>query len=59
MRILIAEDDDALGKLVRQGLEEEHSAVDVFEDGEQARSAATETEDDLVIPDLNVAKLMA
>ena len=44
MRILIAEDDEALAKFVRQGLESEHYTVDVFPDGEQARTAATESE---------------
>jgi chemotaxis response regulator CheB len=43
MRILIAEDDEALARFVRQGLEAERS-VDVFSDGEQARNAATEFE---------------
>jgi two-component system, OmpR family, copper resistance phosphate regulon response regulator CusR len=57
MRILIAEDDEALAKFVRQGLEGEHYSVDVFADGEQARSAATEHEYDLVILDLNLPKL--
>jgi two-component system, OmpR family, copper resistance phosphate regulon response regulator CusR len=57
MRILIAEDDEALGKFVRQGLESEHYTVDICKDGEQARSAATETEYDLVILDLNLPKL--
>lgn len=42
MRILIAEDDEALARFVRQGLEAEHYAVDVFADGEQARVAAAE-----------------
>ena len=44
MRILIAEDDEALAKFVRQGLEGEHYSVDVLSDGEQARTAATEFE---------------
>lgn len=57
MRILIAEDDEALAKFVRQGLEGEHYAVDVFADGEQARSAALQLEYDLVILDLNLPKL--
>ena len=57
MRILIAEDDEALARFVRQGLEAEHHAVDVFADGEQARAAATEFEYDLVILDLNLPKL--
>jgi DNA-binding response OmpR family regulator len=57
MRILIAEDDEALGRFVRQGLEGEHYAVDVVADGEQARAAATEFEYDLVILDLNLPKV--
>ena len=57
MRILIAEDDEALAKFVRQGLEAEHYTVDVFPDGEQARNAATEVEYDVVILDLNLPKL--
>jgi len=57
MRILIAEDDEALAKFVRQGLEGEHYAVDVFPDGEQARTAANEIEYDVVILDLNLPKL--
>lgn len=57
MRILIAEDDEALARFVRQGLEDEHYSVDVFPDGEQARTAATEREYDVVILDLNLPKL--
>jgi len=57
MRILIAEDDEALSKFVRQGLEGEHYSVDVFSDGELARAAATDTEYDVVILDLNLPKL--
>jgi len=57
MRILIAEDDEALGKFVRQGLEGEHYAVDVAADGEQARISATENDYDVVILDLNLPKL--
>ena len=57
MRILIAEDDEALARFVRQGLEAEHYSVDVFPDGEQARAAATEVDYDVVILDLNLPKL--
>jgi two-component system, chemotaxis family, protein-glutamate methylesterase/glutaminase len=57
MRILIAEDDEALARFVRQGLEGEHYAVDVLPDGEQARTAATQLEYDVVILDLNLPKL--
>src|SRR5437879_3722513 len=57
MRILIAEDDEALAKYVRQSLEAEQYTVDVFADGEQARAAASEVEYDFVILDLNLPKL--
>ena len=57
MRILIAEDDEALARFVRQGLEAEHYSVDVLADGEQARTAATQFEYDLVILDLNLPKM--
>jgi two-component system chemotaxis response regulator CheB len=57
MRILIAEDDAALAGFVRQGLVGEHYAVDVVEDGEQARAMGSEFDYDLVILDLNLPKL--
>lgn len=57
MRILIAEDDEALARFVRQGLEAEQYQVDVFSDGEQARAAAVDLEYDLVILDLNLPKI--
>ena len=57
MRILIAEDDEALARFVRQGLEAENYAADIFADGEQARNAATENDYDLVVLDLNLPKL--
>jgi two-component system, OmpR family, copper resistance phosphate regulon response regulator CusR len=57
MRILIAEDDEALGRFVRQGLEAENYSVDIASDGEQARQTATEQDFDLVILDLNLPKI--
>lgn len=57
MRILIAEDDEALAKFVRQGLEAENYSVDILADGEQARTAATDVDYDVVILDLNLPKL--
>jgi len=57
MRILIAEDDEVLARFVRQGLEGEHYTVDVFPDGEQARSAAVENDYDVIILDLNLPKV--
>src|SRR4051812_13352892 len=57
MRILITEDDQALGRFVQQGLEAEHYNVDLFTDGEQALSAAMQSDYDLIILDLNLPKL--
>ena len=57
MKILIAEDDEALARFVRQGLEGEQYSVDVVADGEQARAAANEAEYDVVVLDLNLPKL--
>ena len=57
MRILIVEDDEALARFVRQGLEGEHHIADVSPDGEQARTTATENDYDVVILDLNLPKL--
>jgi two-component system copper resistance phosphate regulon response regulator CusR len=57
MRILMAEDDSALGNFVRKGLEAEHYAVDLSEDGEQTRAMASELDYDLVMLDLNLPRL--
>ncbi|HUO13755.1 MAG TPA: response regulator transcription factor [Verrucomicrobiae bacterium] len=57
MRILLAEDDEALAKFVRQGLESENYSVEQVPDGEQARQLATESEYDIVILDLNLPRL--
>jgi DNA-binding response OmpR family regulator len=57
MRILIAEDDTALAGFVRKGLESEHYAVDVSNDGEQARGLATELDYDLLVLELNLPRL--
>src|ERR1700733_13115494 len=57
MRILIAEDDEALAKFVSQGLTAERYTVDVCSDGEQARTAANEQDYDLIVLDLNLPKL--
>jgi DNA-binding response OmpR family regulator len=57
MRILMAEDDSALGSFVSKGLEAEHYAVDLSGDGEQARAMASELDYDLVMLDLNLPRL--
>jgi DNA-binding response OmpR family regulator/outer membrane protein OmpA-like peptidoglycan-associated protein len=54
MRILITEDDEALARFIRQGLEAENYSIEIVSDGEQARLAATERDFDLVILDLNL-----
>lgn len=57
MRILVVEDDAPLATFVRKGLEAEHYAVDVAEDGELARQMAVGSDYDLMILDLNLLKL--
>ncbi|HXM20191.1 MAG TPA: response regulator [Terriglobales bacterium] len=57
MRILIAEDDSALASFVKKGLDAEHYAVDVSNDGEQARAMAGEFDYDLVVLDLTLPSL--
>jgi DNA-binding response OmpR family regulator len=57
MRILVVEDDIPLAKFIGKGLEEEHYAVDIVHDGEQARVMACESDYDLVILDLTLPKL--
>lgn len=57
MRILIAEDDEALSKFLQQGLAAENYVADVFQDGESARTAASESEYDVVILDLNLPRV--
>jgi two-component system copper resistance phosphate regulon response regulator CusR len=57
MRILVAEDDAALGSFVKKGLESEHCAVDVSTDGKEVRAMAGELDFDLVVLDLNLPRL--
>lgn len=57
MRILIAEDDPALAGFLKKGLEAEHYAVDVSNDGEQSRALAGEYNYDVVVLDLNLPRL--
>src|SRR5260370_25521092 len=54
MRILIVEDDAALSSFIRKGLEAEHHAVDVANEGNQGRSMAIEFDYDLVVLDLQL-----
>ena len=48
----------ALANFVRQGLQAQHYAVDVAEDGEGARVMRSEIDYDLMILDLNVPRVM-
>lgn len=57
MRILLAEDDEALAAFVRKGLEAEHYAVDVSRDGEQSLGLGLGFDYDLAILDLNLPRL--
>jgi len=57
MRILIAEDDEALARFLRHGLESENYSVDILADGEQARQSAIASDYDVVILDLNLPKV--
>ncbi len=52
MRILLAEDDLPLGQSIRQGLEREHYAVDLVQDGEEALTLSRLVSYDLVILDV-------
>lgn len=54
MRVLVAEDDNALASFVRKGLEAEHYSVDIASDGEEAQYMAEEYDYDLVILDLTL-----
>jgi len=54
MRILIVEDDAALSSFIRKGLEAEHHAVDVANEGSTGCAMALEFAYDLVVLDLNL-----
>jgi two-component system, OmpR family, copper resistance phosphate regulon response regulator CusR len=54
MRLLVAENDPALGTFLQRGFDAEHYAVDLTHDGEQAKSMAQQHDYDLAILDLNL-----
>jgi heavy metal response regulator len=56
MRILIAEDDKKVAGFLKKGLQEEHYAVDVCYDGEEALFQAEVNEYDLIILDVMLPK---
>jgi DNA-binding response OmpR family regulator len=52
MRLLLVEDEPKIAHFIKRGLEEEHYAVDVAEDGKDALALADVTPYDLVVLDL-------
>jgi heavy metal response regulator len=56
MRILIAEDDRKVAGFLKKGLKEEHYAVDVCYDGEEALFQAQVNQYDLIILDVMLPK---
>lgn len=57
MRILIVEDEPKVTRTLVKGLEADHFAVDVAENGEEGLQLSTEIDYDLVILDWNLPKL--
>jgi DNA-binding response OmpR family regulator len=57
MRILIAEDDPHLGPSLKKGLEENHYAVDLVTDGEEALSLALAVTYNLIILDILLPRM--
>ncbi len=57
MRILVVEEDVPLARYLQKGLEAEHYAVDIADDGEQGRLLASEYDYDLLVIDLNLPGL--
>ncbi|MBC8248339.1 MAG: response regulator transcription factor [Anaerolineales bacterium] len=56
MRILIVEDERRIAAFIKRGLEEEHYAVDVAYDGEEALDWAAVVEYDLIVLDVLLPK---
>ncbi len=57
MRILVAEDDPRLGRSLKKGLEGNHYAVDLAEDGEETLSLGLSVTYDLIILDILLPRL--
>lgn len=57
MRILIAEDDPHLGPSLKKGLEDNHYAVDLVTDGEEALSLALAVAYNLIILDILLPRI--
>ena len=57
MRILIAEDDPHLGPTLKKGLEENHYAVDLVTDGEEALSLGLAVTYNVIILDILLPRM--
>lgn len=55
-RVLVVEDEPKIAAFIQQGLREEHYAVDVAHDGEEALDRATSVEYDLIVLDILLPK---
>ena len=56
MKILVVEDEKKVAKFLKQGLEEEHYAVDVAHDGAQGEAMASTGSYDLIVLDILLPK---
>ena len=57
MRILLVEDDTAIARLLKEGLEDEAYAVDVAYDGDEGYRTATADEYDVIILDVMLPEM--
>jgi heavy metal response regulator len=57
MRVLVVEDEPKISAFIRKGLEEEHYAVDVAGDGEEALDMVAAAEYDLIVLDILLPRL--
>ena len=57
MRILVIEDEPKVSRTLVKGLEADHFAVDLAEDGEEGLQLATEIDYDAILLDWNLPKL--
>jgi heavy metal response regulator len=57
MRLLVVEDEKKVASFIKKGLEEEHYAVDIAEDGEMGLYMAETNEYDLIVLDLMIPKI--
>jgi DNA-binding response OmpR family regulator len=56
MRVLVVEDEPKIATFIQKGLQEEHYAVDVAHDGEEALDWAAVAEYDLIVLDILLPK---